>query len=420
MSWYKTDTVRKAAEGRWLFVLASLAPALEEALRRPGRHVSCPVHGGRDGFRLFRDVSRTGGGICNTCGACHDGFALLMWLNGWDFRRCLEAVGDRLGVARETSGYRGNASPGRRPYTPPPWLREVQAEMEKRMARERAYRARLGGKIERIWNACVPFSDDSARPMRLYFRKRRLPPLACPDTLRFAAALPYHDEDGGETGRFPTIVCAIRNPAGALVTLTRTYLGTNGDKAAVGSPRKMMPVPANLDVRGAAIRLGEPTEGILGVAEGLETALSAYRVTGIPAWSTVNATLMKSLEVPADVHTVLVWADKDRSLTGENAARVLKNRLEKRGVGVFILLPDPPIPPGAKGIDWNDVLVGRGNSGFPDVSRLCHGTAGKNAGPVRPRYREAGQGVRKRGDAPVSVLTGMGRDATPARETARP
>ena len=30
-----------------------------------------------------------------------------------------------------------------------------------------------------------------------------------------------------------------------------------------------------------AVRLGEPTEGILGLAEGLETALSAYRVTQI-------------------------------------------------------------------------------------------------------------------------------------------
>lgn len=34
----------------------------------------------------------------------------------------------------------------------------------------------------------------------------------------------------------------------------------------------MMPIPDGLDVNGAAIRLGEPTEGILGVAEGLETA----------------------------------------------------------------------------------------------------------------------------------------------------
>ena len=50
------------------------------------------------------------------------------------------------------------------------------------------------------------------------------------------------------------------------------------------------------------MRLGEPTEGILGLAEGLETALSAYRVTQIPVWSTVNATLMESVKIPAGVH----------------------------------------------------------------------------------------------------------------------
>ncbi|ECS4958781.1 zinc-binding protein, partial [Salmonella enterica subsp. enterica serovar Typhimurium] len=54
MSYYKADTVREAANGNWLFILAALAPHLEPALRKPGRHVSCPIHGGKDGFRLFK------------------------------------------------------------------------------------------------------------------------------------------------------------------------------------------------------------------------------------------------------------------------------------------------------------------------------------------------------------------------------
>jgi len=48
--------VRQLAAGRWLDIHELLAPALTLALRRPGRHVPCPVHGGTDGFRLFRDV----------------------------------------------------------------------------------------------------------------------------------------------------------------------------------------------------------------------------------------------------------------------------------------------------------------------------------------------------------------------------
>ena len=65
-------------------MLFTLAPPLKAALDRKGKHVPCPVHGGRDGFRIFPDVAETGGGICNTCGSFANGFALLMWINGWD------------------------------------------------------------------------------------------------------------------------------------------------------------------------------------------------------------------------------------------------------------------------------------------------------------------------------------------------
>ncbi len=63
-----------------------------------------------------------------------------------------------------------------------------------------------------------------------------------------------------EVGKFPAIVCAIRDVEGNLVTLHRTYLTQNGKKAKVGNAKKMMPIPDGLDVNGAAIRLGEPTE----------------------------------------------------------------------------------------------------------------------------------------------------------------
>lgn len=75
---------------------------------------------------------------------------------------------------------------------------------------------------------------------------------------------------------------------------------------------------------------------------------------------------MESFEVPEGVHTVLIWADKDKSVTGEKSANVLKAKLEKRGIRVYVLLPKLPIPPRAKGIDWNDVLMSQEAS----VSRM--------------------------------------------------
>ena len=65
--------IRDLAHGQWLFILERLCPELGPAIARLGRHVPCPVHGGKDGFRLFKDAQQTGGGICNSCGAKADG-----------------------------------------------------------------------------------------------------------------------------------------------------------------------------------------------------------------------------------------------------------------------------------------------------------------------------------------------------------
>ena len=49
--------------------------------------------GGKDGFRLFPDFKETGSGICNSCGPRSDGFAMLQWVNGWNFPEVVKQVG---------------------------------------------------------------------------------------------------------------------------------------------------------------------------------------------------------------------------------------------------------------------------------------------------------------------------------------
>lgn len=89
-------TIKSALRGRWESVLARHAPALHPALQRRGQHVPCPIHGGRDGFRVFRDVAETGGGVCNTCGVFHDGIALLAWVNDWSISQVVDCLQDEL------------------------------------------------------------------------------------------------------------------------------------------------------------------------------------------------------------------------------------------------------------------------------------------------------------------------------------
>lgn len=97
---YRIDVnaVREAARGHWDAIFWALAPAFKAAMQRPGKHVPCPVHGGKDGFRLFPDYEQAGSCVCNTCGSFRDGFAALKWLHGWSFGETLEKVARVLGL----------------------------------------------------------------------------------------------------------------------------------------------------------------------------------------------------------------------------------------------------------------------------------------------------------------------------------
>ena len=71
---YDKKSVKTAAVGRWDQIF----------------------HARRNGFRLFPRYDQTGAGICNTCGAFTDGFAVLCWINGWSFPQAVNAVGNFL------------------------------------------------------------------------------------------------------------------------------------------------------------------------------------------------------------------------------------------------------------------------------------------------------------------------------------
>ena len=63
-----------------------------------------------------------------------------------------------------------------------------------------------------------------------------------------------------------------------------------------------------------------PAKSTLGIAEGIETALSAHQLYKLPVWSALNATLMKKFKAPSGVDTLVIFADNDKNGTGLNAA----------------------------------------------------------------------------------------------------
>ena len=63
---YNLEEVSHLAKGQWLRIFNILNEnQLSVAIAKLGKHVPCPVNGGKDGFRLFKDAAITGGGLSN-------------------------------------------------------------------------------------------------------------------------------------------------------------------------------------------------------------------------------------------------------------------------------------------------------------------------------------------------------------------
>ena len=333
----KKDKLNRRCAGHWPQIFMSLAPELAPVIKRGTRHGPCPWHYGKDGFRCFNDFEETGGSICNSCGAFPNGFLLLARHKSWSMSRVRREIKKVLPLIRQQYSSSHNVISTK--------CEDIKVDQKKLSA------------IEDVLSGCIGLNCGEAEPAKNYIENRGVPFCAYYPSLLFHSALPYFD-NGVKVGEYPALIAKIEDEIGT-VSLLRTYITANGQKAPVPSPKKLMPVPYAGRMSGAAIRLFSPPYAELAVAEGIETALAVMHATGTPVWATVSANGMESLRVPADVKRILVFADKDRSGTGQRAARILEMRLSAEGHGVEVIIPHQPIPDGVKGIDWLDVLTGK-------------------------------------------------------------
>jgi putative DNA primase/helicase len=312
------SATRDAARGHWLEILARLAPSLSTALQRHPRHVACPQHGGKDGFRFFRDVADSGGGICNTCGSFHDGFALLQWVNGWTFPHAVSEVASHLNIFITEEAV-GSETP-------------VDA----------------AERVRRIWREAKP---DAGR-ISSYLVHRGLSGVV-PASLRLHPSLPYYNPTGELLGHFQAMVAPVQSPVGELVAIHRTYLAYDGPgKAPVPTAKKLTPAVRPGATMGAAIRLA-PLAETVNITEGIETGLAVMEHTLVPTLATVAAGGLVRFEPPVGVRVVHIWADNDlESATGQRAqAQALRN-LRLKGYFVEVHIPT------RGGSDWLDVFAG--------------------------------------------------------------
>ena len=212
-------------------------------------------------------------------------------------------------------------------------------------------------RIQAVAQGVVPLDHPTAGPFRLYMGHRGLAAIMTdmpdPTALGFHPGLEYW-QDRHLVGVFPAMVARVQRLAENTVTLHRTYLSPDGTKANVSEPKKIMTPIYQGATMGGAIRLYQAGD-ILGVAEGIENALAVRLATGMPVWATGTAGGMESLLLPTEIRTVHVWADLDRSGTGQRAAESLAQRMTLEGRTVRIHTPQGAILDGSKGIDWLDV-----------------------------------------------------------------
>lgn len=221
--------------------------------------------------------------------------------------------------------------------------RRLGAERPAKAARPVADQAIATRKREaaaRLWDCA---SAAAGTLVEVYLRARGVPHVARSPSVRFIASC--HHPEGGT---YPAMTAAIRNAAGDLIAVHRTYLAANGQGKADTEPQKASLGPA----WGGAIRLAEPAaDRPLVIGEGIETAAAAGLLMDAPAWAAISAgNLGKGLLLPLQVRNVIIAADPDQA--GETAAREAALRWSAEGRQVKIARPR-----GAG--DFADLLIDR-------------------------------------------------------------
>ncbi len=297
--------------GRWRDILARLGAV--DARLLDGKHHPCPWCRGKDRWR-FTDRNGDGVFICNQCGA-GDGAEIVMRSLGLDFKSAADPIEGVLGDA------------------------QVKAKPERSDSDNRAA-------MTALWRGARPIEPGGVADAYLLGRLgRRMSGDGWPDALRSIPIAEYWSD--GTARRFPAMLAKVSAPDGKPCQIHRTFLSPDGTKSPVPQPKKLM--QGGL-AKGSAVRLAPiGDDGVLGVAEGIETALSASLIHAIPVWSCLSEGNLSQFIPPDGIRRLVVFGDNDPNFVGQAAAYALARRVStQHKIDAAVAIPTRP--------DWNDEL----------------------------------------------------------------
>lgn len=197
---------------------------------------------------------------------------------------------------------------------------------------------------QQIFDASVPLQRTAGEH---YLAQRGIVDIPVSEDIRFLERSPYQ--------ACPAIVSRITDARvhNDYMSLHFIFMKADGSKAFPLHRGNNKHLLGNHQTQGGVIRTTDDTEVELGlgVAEGLEDALSAMMIFKTPVWAAISAgNIANHLPAISGIDTLCLFGDNDDA--GHKAVRTAIKRLSNDGLTV-----KPAFPPKCYK-DWNDYLMG--------------------------------------------------------------
>jgi hypothetical protein len=172
-----------------------------------------------------------------------------------------------------------------------------------------------------------------------YLRRRGIAHAHHGGSLRFHPRCYYRPDGDHPTETWPAMIACVTDLDGQITGVHRTWLDPDGfdrirlGKAPVDTPRRAMG-----DLRGNAVRFGEPDDDVLVAGEGVETMLSLRcALPTLPIAAALSANHLSALLLSSSLRRLYIARDADAA--GDAVQSVLSQRVREAGIEAVPLSP---------------------------------------------------------------------------------